>query len=88
MGGSPINRWMGLMVKHMVGKSYQQGLNQLKATVESAETPEPATDGGMDTEAELPAEDNEVIDADPIDLDSGMGSEVLEEEREEPVEEE
>lgn len=37
MGSGPIARWMGLLVKRMVGDSYQQGLEKLKNVAESTE---------------------------------------------------
>jgi effector-binding domain-containing protein len=35
MGASPIGRYFGLMMDHMIGKDYQTGLNKLKPLVES-----------------------------------------------------
>lgn len=101
LGGSPIARWFGLMVKRMIGQSYEQGLQKLKNLVESeVETPapdlgdSPIEDDG--TDKELPLADPEGMDemeTDPGDMDPGIQGEVLdeemlEEEAEEPVEEE
>lgn len=101
LGGSPIARWFGLMVKRMIGQSYEQGLQKLKNLVESeaststAEMEESSQeDNGSDTE--LPLEGSEGADdmeTDPGDVDPGIqgeviDGEVLEEEAEEPVEEE
>ncbi|MCW8128056.1 SRPBCC family protein [Microbulbifer halophilus] len=37
MGSGPVARWMGLLVKRMVGDSCQQGLEKLKKVAESTE---------------------------------------------------
>jgi len=86
MGGGPIARWMGLLVKRMVAESYQQGLEQLKTLMES-EAPLPAEeiDNGSDTE--LPPDVDDTMGAEPDDMESDMEDQTLEEEGEEPVEE-
>lgn len=96
LGGSPIARWFGIMVKRMIGQSYEQGLQKLKNLVESEAT-SPAVDmqedfeGDNGSDSELPLEGSEgddEIGTDPGDMDPGIQSEILEEEAEEPVEEE
>ncbi len=39
MGGNPLGRYVGLMMDGMIGPSYEQGLSNLKAILESASAP-------------------------------------------------
>ncbi|MCA0892355.1 SRPBCC family protein [Microbulbifer agarilyticus] len=72
MGGSPIARWMGLMVSRMVGESYAEGLDKLKALVESeANAGAPA----VDTRDALPSEGSNI---EPENVDPGMENEIIE----------
>lgn len=88
MGGGPIARWMGLLVKKMVGESYEQGLDKLKNLVESeAPAPAPAEEIDNGTDTELPPDANDSMGAEPDDMESDMEDQTLEEEGEEPVEE-
>ncbi|WP_193164543.1 SRPBCC family protein [Microbulbifer hainanensis] len=88
MGAGPVARWMGLLVKRMVGQSYEQGLQNLKSVVESGSVPAvDEMDSGTDDE--LPSDEDDTMGADPDDMDSGSGMEkpILEEEGEEPIDE-
>ena len=77
MGGSPIARWMGLMVSRMVGKSYEEGLKKLKSTVESetnAGAPPvptgeaiPSEGGSIEPETTDPGMENQIIEGDDIE---------------------
>ncbi|MFC6979007.1 SRPBCC family protein [Microbulbifer taiwanensis] len=88
MGGGPIARWMGLMVKKMVGDSYQQGLDKLKKLVESeASQPPPTDDMDNGSDSELPSDVDDAMGADPEGVESEMEDQTLEEEGEEPIEE-
>ncbi|QIL88719.1 hypothetical protein GNX18_02235 [Microbulbifer sp. SH-1] len=93
MGGSPIARWMGLMVSKMVGKSYEEGLQKLKTVVESAGSPGspsgaddavPAGPGTVEPEAIDPGMENEIIDEDEIEEPDTDGDALEEFEREQP----
>lgn len=72
MGTGPIARWMGLLVKNMVGKSYQQGLDKLKNMVESsdAEAVAPGSDLGDAEMGDIDAGDTE------MDMDNGSDTEL------------
>ena len=40
MGGNPVGRYVGLMMDGMIGPSYEQGLSNLKAILESGPAPQ------------------------------------------------
>jgi len=40
IGGNPVGRYVGLMMDGMIGPSYEQGLSDLKAILESAPAPQ------------------------------------------------
>ena len=77
MGGSPIGRWMGLMVSRMVGKSYEDGLQKLKTLVESeagagappihADEATPSDSGNIEPETTDPGMENEIIEGDEVE---------------------
>ncbi|WP_299591916.1 SRPBCC family protein [uncultured Microbulbifer sp.] len=80
MGGSPIARWMGLMVSRMVGQSFEQGLQKLKSTVEEeagnpaqaspdASMPPPTSSepGTLEPENVDPGMENQIIEGDDIE---------------------
>ncbi|HEY8570300.1 SRPBCC family protein [Microbulbifer sp.] len=80
MGGSPVARWMGLLVEKMVGKSYEEGLQKLKTVVESQD--EPADSTSPTSEEAVPAGPSAI---EPEEIDPGMENEILEEDEiEEP----
>ncbi|WP_105101399.1 SRPBCC family protein [Microbulbifer pacificus] len=94
MGGSPIARWMGLMVSKMVGKSYEEGLQKLKTVVESQDNPAgsaapdannatPAGPGAIEPGEIDPGMENEIIEDDEIDEPDSDGDALEEFEREE-----
>lgn len=90
MGAGPVARWMGLLVKQMVGDSYQQGLEKLKEVAESSPSQGPAEsrdpmDRGSDSE--LPPDAEDVRGAEPAGAEAEIGDEPLEREGEEPIEE-
>ena len=41
MGGNPVGRYIGLMMDGMIGPSYERGLSNLKAILESEPEPQP-----------------------------------------------
>lgn len=79
MGTGPIARWMGLLVKNMVGKSYQQGLDKLKNMVESSDAaPEavaPGSDLGDAEMGDIDAGDTDAGDTE-MDMDNGSDTEL------------
>ncbi|UHQ55096.1 MULTISPECIES: SRPBCC family protein [unclassified Microbulbifer] len=94
MGSGPIARWMGLVVKNMVGESYERGLNKLKNYIESsADTPEAAAgseaevDSGSDEALTPESGPDSGMEVDPGDMDGDMETEIIQEESEEAVEE-
>ncbi|AMX02205.1 SRPBCC family protein [Microbulbifer thermotolerans] len=86
MGGGPVARWMGLLVKRMVSESYQRGLENLKNVVESG-TPAPSESLDEGTDTELPPENGGTMDTNPPGADPGMEGQSPDVEREEPIEE-
>ncbi|MEX2963400.1 SRPBCC family protein [Microbulbifer sp. TYP-18] len=93
MGEGPVARWMGVVVKNMVGESYGQGLQKLKAIAESSPDPSspPAATAGGESDSDTspgastqsPAQNSAPVESGSEPADSTM----LEEEAEEPVEE-
>lgn len=91
MGPGPVGRWMGLMVKNMVGSSYRQGLEKLKAVAEAGESteaaePEEDIDNGSDTELPSDPIDNMGANPEGMESESGLEGQITEEEAEEPIE--
>ncbi|SHE85772.1 Polyketide cyclase / dehydrase and lipid transport [Microbulbifer donghaiensis] len=88
MGGGPIARWMGLLVKKMVGGSYEQGLAKLKNLVESdTASPQPSEDIDNGSDDDLPGDVDDEMGAEPEGIESEMDNQTLEEEGEEVIEE-
>ncbi|MBN8431112.1 SRPBCC family protein [Microbulbifer salipaludis] len=96
MGGSPIARWMGLLVSRMVGQSYQQGLQKLKTVVEkeagntgqdgpdtSIPAPTPAEPGTLEPENVDPDMENQIIEGDDIEQPDTDGDALEDFDREE-----
>lgn len=75
MGGSPIARWMGLMVSRMVGQSYEQGLQKLKTIVEQEAGSR--GDGTPDTPVSPPTS-SEPGTLEPENVDPGMENQIIE----------
>ncbi|WGL17512.1 SRPBCC family protein [Microbulbifer bruguierae] len=74
MGGSPIARWMGLMVAKMVGQSYEDGLQKLKTLTETE---------GLSGQANSPIPENLSTPAEPNTIqpdtvDPGMENQIIE----------
>ncbi|WP_078082926.1 SRPBCC family protein [Microbulbifer mangrovi] len=95
MGGSPIARWMGLLVSRMVGKSYEDGLQKLKTLVESESagqdtsdapsvTPTPTEPGALEPENVDPGMENQIIEGDDIEEPDTDGDALEEFEEEQP----
>ena len=82
MGSGPIARWMGLMVSRMVGTSYEQGLQKLKAVVEEESTGEPISSPSPSPEIQPDQEPGPESDPGtiaPEELDPGMENEIIDE---------
>ncbi|WP_051686826.1 SRPBCC family protein [Microbulbifer sp. HZ11] len=93
MGGSPIARWMGLMVSRMVGKSFEDGLQKLKNLVESeasagappvsADEAVPSDGGNIEPEVTDPGMENQIIEGDEIEIPDSDGDAIEDFEQEE-----
>lgn len=64
MGNNPIARYMGLMMDKMMGPVFDQGLNDLKAHVESLPDPEPEMEA-MPMEGKGAASDSTAVEETP-----------------------
>ncbi|WP_346836911.1 SRPBCC family protein [Microbulbifer sp. SAOS-129_SWC] len=77
MGAGPVARWMGLLVKKMVGQSYERGLAKLKDVVEASEPPTPreqapADDMDSGSGDSQPLEGEDDLDGQPDTMDPGI----------------
>lgn len=71
MGPGPVSRWMGLLVKKMIGRSYERGLAKLKDVVESSAAAPENIDEGSDTE--LPPDDSDTMEPDSEEMEPDTG---------------